>query len=373
MNSKERALAALRGQVPDRVPVWVTVVADLAEGLAQVAGIPADPLDAYLTNRISHAALLTALGNDIVGIGSTAPPATPTRARHDGYLEDEWGLIYRRVPHRFGTYLEVVGRPLAGITSARELAGYRLPDPAAPGRFDLARERAARYGQTHGLLGVVECTVFEMAWNLVGLEPFLVDMAWGRDYVGPLLDEVANYSIGVGLALRDLGADALLTGDDLGMEIGPMISPRMWRQWLKPRMARVLEAYRAARPDVVLAYHTCGSVLPFVDELIEIGVQVLNPIQVTAHGMDAGRLKTTYGRRLAFCGGVDQRQVLPHGTPADVEEEVRQRIAELGPGGGYVLAPTHDVQADTPVENVLAVFEAARQWGAYPLHLASAA
>jgi uroporphyrinogen decarboxylase len=172
MNSKERAVAALRGDVPDRVPVWVTVVADMAAKLAEVAGIAADPLDAYLTNRISHAALLTALGNDVVGIGSTAPPSSPTRTRHDGYLEDEWGLIYRRVPHRFGTYLEVVGRPLHGIGSARELARYRLPDPVAPGRFEVARERAAYYGQTHALLGIVECTVFEMAWNLVGLEQF---------------------------------------------------------------------------------------------------------------------------------------------------------------------------------------------------------
>ena len=216
-------------------------------------------------------------------------------------------------------------------------------------------------------LGIVECTVFEMAWNLVGLEPFLADMALGRDYVGPLLDSVADYSIGIGLALIDLGADALLTGDDLGMEIGPMISPRMWREWLKPRLQRVFDAYRAARPDILLAYHTCGSVLPFVDELIEMGVQVLNPIQVTAKGMDAAWLKRTYGHRLAFCGGVDQREVLPHGTPGDVEEEVRRRIAELGPGGGYVLAPTHDIQSDTPVENVLAVIEAAQRWGRYPL------
>jgi uroporphyrinogen decarboxylase len=365
MNSRRRALAALRRQVPDRVPVWVTVVADLAERLAQVAGIPPDPLDAYLTNRISHAALLTALGNDVVGIGSTAPPSQPTRTRPDGLLADEWGFVYRRVPHRFGTYLEIVGRPLRGITSAAELARYHLPDPAASGRFHAARELAERYGQTHALLGIVECTVFEMAWNLVGLEPFLADMALGRDYVGPLLDAVADYSIGIGLALIDLGADALLTGDDLGMEIGPMISPRMWRAWLKPRLQRVFDAYRATRPDILLAYHTCGSVRPFVDELIEMGVQILNPIQVTARGMDAAWLKRTYGHRLAFCGGVDQREVLPHGTPGDVAQEVRRRIGELGPGGGYVLAPTHDIQADTPVENVLAVFQAARRWGVY--------
>jgi uroporphyrinogen decarboxylase len=282
-------------------------------------------------------------------------------------VEDEWGFVYRRVPHSFGVYLEIVGRPLRGITSARELAGYRLPDPAAPGRFDVARERAQRYGQTHALLGIIECTVFEMAWNLVGLEPFLADMALRREYVGPLLDAVADYSIGIGLALLELGVDALLTGDDLGMDLGPLLSPRMWRELLKPRLQRVFDAYRAARPEVILAYHTCGSVRPFVDELIEMGVQVLNPIQVTARGMEPAALKRQYGDRLAFLGGVDQREVLPLGTPRDVEAEMQRRIGELGTGGGYVLAPTHDIQADTPVENVLAVWEAARRWGRYPL------
>lgn len=366
MDSKERTLLALRHREPDRVPVWVTVVAEMAERLAEVTGVAADPLDAYLTNRISHAALLTGLGNDVVGIGSTAPHGRPARERPDGTLEDEWGFGYRRVPHRFGTYREIVGRPLSGIGSARELAHHRLPDPAAPGRFDIARERAARYGASHALLGIVECTVFEMAWNLVGLEQFLADMALGRDYVGPLLDAVAEYSTSIGLALIDLGADAVLTGDDIGMDRGPMLSPRMWRQWLKPRLQRVLDAYRAARPDVILAYHSCGSILPFIGELAEMGVEVLNPVQVTARGMEPAALKAAHGQRLAFCGAIDQREVLPHGTPAEVEAEVRRRIAELGPGGGYLAAPTHDIQADTPVENVLALFEAVRRWGAYP-------
>jgi uroporphyrinogen decarboxylase len=367
MNSKERTLAALKGLEPDRVPIYVTVVAELAEALARMIGIAPDPCDAYLTNRISHAALLTALGNDVVGIGATAPPGRGTSTLPDGCRVDEWGFVYRSVAHPFGTYDEIVGRPLAGITTSRDLAHYDLPDPSARGRFDVAAEHAARYGQTHALLGVIECTVFEMAWNLVGLEPFLIDMALGKDYVGELLDRVADYSIDVGLALLDLGADMMLTGDDLGMDIGPMISPRMWRRYLKPRLQRVFDAYRAASPDVILAYHTCGSVLPFLDELIEMGMEVLNPIQVTARGMDSAMLKRKYGRRIAFCGGVDQRHVLPYGTPGDVEREVRQRLSDLGPGGGYVLAPTHDIQADTPASNVLALFEAAKQWGRYPL------
>ena len=181
------------------------------------------------------------------------------------------------------------------------------------------------------------------------------------------MDEIADYSIAVGKELIGLGADIMLTGDDLGMDIGPMISPKMWRQHIKPRIKRVLDAYKAVNPDVILAYHTCGSVLPFIDELIEIGVEVLNPIQITASGMDPVFLKGKYGDQLAFLGAIDQRHVLPQGTEADVEVEVRRRIWELAQGGGYASAPTHDIQADTPIENVLALFSAVKSWGAYPL------
>jgi uroporphyrinogen decarboxylase len=214
---------------------------------------------------------------------------------------------------------------------------------------------------------VVECTVFEMAWNLVGLEQFLMGMALQKDYVGVLLDKIADYSIAVGLELIGLGADIMLTGDDLGMDIGPMISPAMWRAQIKPRLKRVLDAYRAAKPDIILAYHTCGSVLPFLDELIEVGVDALNPIQVTAQDMDPEALKAGYGDRLAFLGGVDQRHVLPQGSPADVDLEVRRRIWQMGQNGGYAVAPTHDIQADTPVDNVLQVFKSVKEWGVYPL------
>ena len=367
MNSKERTLTALRGREPDRVPIYVTVVSEMAEELAQATGIPTNDCDAYLTNRISHAEMLIALGNDVVGIGATAPPGHPSRIRSDGFRVDEWGFVYRPVPHACGVYYEIVERSLRGITSARELAHYRVPDPHAPGRFDIAQDHSERYGQAYALLGIIECTVFEMAWNLVGLEQFLMDMALHKDYIEPLLDEVANYSIGVGLELIKLGADVMLTGDDLGMDLGPMMSPSMWREYLKPRLKSVFDAYKAADPDVILAYHTCGSVLPFIDELIEIGMEVLNPIQVTARGMDPAALKKKYGHQLAFCGAVDQRHVLPEGTPQDVKVEVRRRILEMGQGGGYLLAPTHDIQSDTSVENVLALFDAAKKWGVYPL------
>ena len=369
MNSKERTLAALRRQEPDCVPLYATVVSEVAEELSQVTGIPPNNCDAFLTNRISHAEMLTTLGNDVVGIGSTAPPGCPTLVRSDGFRVDEWGFVYRPVPHAYGIYHEIVERPLKGITSAKELACYRVPNPYASGRFDVAKDHSEHYGQDYALLGVVECTVFEMAWNLVGLEQFLMDMALRKDYIPLLLDEVATYSIAVGLELIKLGADIMLTGDDIGMDPGPMISPNLWREYLKPRLKQVFDAYKAADPNVILAYHTCGSVLPFIDELIELGVEVLNPIQVTAHGMDPVVLKKEYGDQLAFCGGIDQRHVLPTGSPAEVEAEVIRRIMEMGQDGGYVLAPTHDIQADTPVENVLALFAAARRHGAYPLKL----
>jgi uroporphyrinogen decarboxylase len=367
MNSKERVLTALALHEPDRVPLYVTVVSEMAQKLGERLSLPCRTYDAYLTNRISHAEILTALGNDVVGIGATAPTSSPTITRADGHQVDEWGFVYRPVAHPYGIYYEIVGRPLQGIRSAKELAHYKLPDPYAPGRYDIAKEHVERYGKDHALLGVIECTVFETAWNLVSLEQFFGDMAEHTDYVEPLLDAVTEYSIAVGLELIKLGADMMLAGDDLGMDIGPMMSMPMWRHYLKPRLKRVFDAYKQANPAIKIVYHSCGSIRPFIDELVEIGMDTLNPIQVTAAGMDPVQLKSLYGDRLSFCGAVDQRYILPNGTTAEVEAEVHRRILELGIGGGFILAPTHDIQTDTPVENIMALFEAAKKWGDYPL------
>jgi uroporphyrinogen decarboxylase len=209
--------------------------------------------------------------------------------------------------------------------------------------------------------------VFEYAWNLVGLEKFLIDLSYGADYVEPLLDQVMHFNIEVARTLIGLGVDVILTGDDFGTQGGMLISPRLWRHYFKGRMRQVFDACRQANPEVILAYHSCGSIAPIIPELIEIGLQALNPIQPKAKDMEPARLKAQYGDRLAFFGGVDIQEVVPFGTVQDVREEVRRRIYELGNDGGYLLAPAHDIQPEAPTANVLAIFDAVREYGQYPL------
>jgi uroporphyrinogen decarboxylase len=167
--------------------------------------------------------------------------------------------------------------------------------------------------------------------------------------------------------MAELGVDMILTGDDFGTQRGMMVSPELWRKYFKPRMRSLFLELKRIRPELKIAYHSCGTILPIIPDLVEIGLDVLNPIQPAALGMDLGALKKEYGRELAFFGGVDEQQVLPFGTPAEVEEEVQLRIKQAGADGGFILAPSHNIQPDTPLANILAFFNAARKHGKYPL------
>ncbi len=156
-------------------------------------------------------------------------------------------------------------------------------------------------------------------------------------------------------------------GDDLGSQNGPLISPKMYRSLLKPVHADLIKAVKVHSPNVKVMYHSCGAIRPFIPDWIEIGVDILNPIQVAAKGMNPAEIKAEFGDQLCFLGGVDSQHKLCEGTPEQVAAEVKQRIQDMGPGSGYILAPSHNIGDDVPLENMLAFFEAAKQYGSYPL------
>jgi uroporphyrinogen decarboxylase len=171
------------------------------------------------------------------------------------------------------------------------------------------------------------------------------------------------------LFLTEVGdlIDVHFAADDLAGQSGPLVSPELWRRLIKPRQARILATIKA-HTQAKIFYHSCGAVDAFIPDLIEIGVDILNPVQVSAAGMDTATLKKKYGRNLSFWGGgCDTQKVLPYGTPADVRAEVRHRIRDLAPGGGFVFNPVHNIQPLVPPENVVALFQAARDYGRYPI------
>ncbi len=367
MTSKERVNIALSMQEPDRVPIFVTIVEPLAESLSKQLGIPVFTVaDSPVSkDRISYPELLVPLGNDVVAIGACAPDAAPTREVAPGVTEDEWQIKYRRI----GFYSEMVEHPLSHVTTRREVARYSFPDPTASGRYRLARSVASRHAQQFALCGDLECTILEGAWHLVGFEKFIVDLYEERDYVFGLMDRMAEYSIGVGRELLNIGVDLLWLGDDVGMQSGMMLDPAVWRRHVKDRLAGVIADLKGVQPTVKIAYHSCGSYEPIIPDLIEIGVDVLNALQPTAKDMELAPLKRRYGREVCFFGGVDTQAALPFGTLDDVEKEVRRVLVEGGIGGGLILAGAHNLQPDVSVEKVLKVFETAREHGEYPISI----
>lgn len=362
MSPRERFLTTLNHKEPDRVPTFANLTPQIAEKLGKKMNLPWEPEDSWLSTRISHTEILLELGNDAVGVGPGRAEYASTRWK-DGNLIDEFGFVYKRV----GLYDEIIKRPLAEVETVKEIDRFKMPDPLAPGRWDLAEKRIKRYKKDFAIIGDLETTIFELSWNLVGMEKFLRDLVMEKPYVFALMDKVLEYHLACGKKMVELGVDMIWTGDDFGTQKGMMISPRLWRKVFKPRMEYIFKELKKINPKVKIAYHSCGSILPIIPDLIEIGLDVLNPVQPQAKGMDLGRLKQEFGDKLVFFGGVDEQRVLPFGNTQEIEEEVKLRIAQAGKGGGFIIAPAHNIQPDTPLQNIYAYFEAIKKYGTYPL------
>jgi uroporphyrinogen decarboxylase len=190
----------------------------------------------------------------------------------------------------------------------------------------------------------------------------LKDLAMEEPHAFALLDKVMEINTEIGKKLIEMGADIIWAGDDFGTQRGMMISPDMWREVFKPRIKWMFEEFRKVNPDIKIAWHSCGSIIPIIEDFAEIGLDILNPIQPLAEGMEPEFLKDNYGDRLSFFGGIDIQHLLPNGSPQEIKDEVKRRMAILGKNGGYMVAPAHNVQNDTPVENIEAFFEALEEY-----------
>ncbi len=358
MTSRERFFKAVRHEKPDRPPIYVTLTPQAAKKLSDHLGISyEEPYDSIFSARISHPRLLTALGNDCVGIAACAPDNFPTRDLGNGIRENEWHMKFIDQ----GIYYEFYEFPLSHAATKADIDNFDFPDPHAAGRFDIARQLYERYKDDHVIVADLETAIFETSWYLVGLEKLLMDMMMQAEYVNELFDRVMEVNLAIGKELVAMGADMVWAGDDFGSQNGMLISPDLWRQYFKPRIKYMFDELRKVNPDVILAWHTCGSVLPIIPDLIGIGLDVLNPIQPLAAGMNGEYLKKTYGDRLVFFGGFDIQQLMPAGTPEEIRAEVRRLKSVLGKDGGYIIAPAHNIQDDTSVENILAFFDEAKK------------
>ncbi len=378
MTSRERVWAALNHQEPDRVPLDIgggastTLVVECYERLRAHWGSKGETR--LMSKAFRLAALdeetLLRLGSDCRPIGLKPPAnARPAPASAERFV-DAWGIGWRRARHPTGYYWEVERCPLAEAT-IDDLDRYPWPDPLDPGyTAGLGEEvRELHRATPYALMADGGFKSFwELGYMLRGLPQLLMDLVADPAFVTALMEKLFELNAaGTRRFLEEVGPyiQVFRTADDLATQSGLLISPETYRAVLKPFYRRYLDLVHSLTEAKVF-YHSCGRVNDLLDDLSEIGVEAINPVQVSAMG-DTAALKARFGARLTFWGGIDTQHVLPHGSPAEVEAEVRQRIRDLAPGGGFVAAPVHNIQPDVPPENIEALARAVRRYGRYPL------
>ena len=244
----------------------------------------------------------------------------------------------------------MVGHPLADDWA---IDSYQPPDPNRPELYAEAERVVREYKDEYWIVGVTVTTVFETAWALRGYEKTLVDLAVNPDLIERLFDIPFQYHLAAAKKLVEIGVDMIWIGDDVGTQGAMLVSPATWRRFFKPRVATFISTLKSINPDVKVAYHSDGMIQAIIPDLIEIGLDVLNPIQ--PRSMDPARLRAQYEDKLSFWGTIDEQHTLPFGTARDVEKEVVTRLRTVGQDGGLILGPTHHVQLDTPLENFWAM------------------
>jgi uroporphyrinogen decarboxylase len=256
--------------------------------------------------------------------------------------------------------------PLQGDIRPSDLTSYRWPDPSDPVRTRGLKERVRQIRAETDCASIlhVPAPIIHPSQYLRGYEDWYIDCVSSKKLLLSLFDAVFEVTSEIcRRALEEVGrdVDVVFTADDLGAQNGLQIPRELYRELIKPYHERYFRLIHDRSPAKLL-FHSCGSVVDVLDDLIDIGVDALTPVQVSARGMDTKRLKREWGRKLVFWGGIDTQQVLPHGSVDDVKAEVERRIEDLGPGGGYVLCAVHNVQPEVPIENIVAMYRHAREY-----------
>ena len=364
MNSKERVLKAfklLKGS-PDRVPIQFDLCRNLCDHFGKEYNIQVnytENLYEDVTYRISANELRTAMGSDVVVTGASVSDNYKIVKDADGTWLNEYKMRMRQGD----IYVEVVDYPLSHAETKSDIIAYQFPDPYAPGRFRDAEHLVKKYHDNYLVFGDIEVTVFSLAHQLAGMEKLLIDMMMETEYVVPLFEACAEFQTQIGLRLIELGVDAIWFGDDFGTQSSLIIPPVTFRNQLKPIYKRMIDRFKAAKPDIIPILHCDGAVSELLDDIHEMGFRVFNPVQPGVPGHLPKDMKDNFGDKFSFWGAIDQQYLLPNGTDEELEKDIMEKINVLGKGAGYMVAPAHIIQSDVSPERVILFLELCRKHG----------
>ena len=355
MTNRENILRALRRDNPERVPFEFVLCPSKIDEFNAKTG-KTDYLD-YFDFPIRYVELNpTVKDTDFKKYYRNLPACARLLS-----WNPEWGVMSVKgsVAH-----FEEMLHPMENFETIEEILEYPFPDYNENYRWEGFEEKVKSL-RNEDLIAVafMQMTIFEIAWYLRGIDNFMVDMAINEEFAETLLEKITGIRTGMAEKYAKAGIDILMLGDDVSTQLDMMMSPDLWRKMLKPRLQRVIEAAKANKPDILIFYHGDGNLQKIIPDLIEIGVDILNPVQPEC--MDPVEIKKLYGDRLSFWGTLGTQTTIPFGTPEEVKRTCRRLIETVGSGGGLLLAPTHTIEPDVPWENIQAFIDAVKDYGKY--------
>jgi uroporphyrinogen decarboxylase len=353
MKPRERFLMALSHKEPDRVPQLIRWGKEIGIKLSQIFGASGEDLGP----RLGNDAIICQVGiNAFMEMSVGDLP-------EGGTVKTEWGVVYERQ----SGFNNPVQFPLE---HKEDLDHYRWPNPNDPHRLNEIQRVMEKYHDDYVVIVDLSSSLYEAAMaHLRGMEKFILDSYDDPIWVGRVLDGLTDYYITLGCHAVNAGVDLIRIGDDVGTQTGMLIPPLLWRELVKPRLKRMIRAYKKENPEIIILYHSCGDFSPIFDDLIGLGVGMISTMQPTAGLGDPFAIKKKYGEKLSFKGGLDTQHLLPQGTPDQVRAGVKELLKAYAPGGGYVFMPAHLLYQDVPIENIWAMMESLKDYGTYPLKI----
>ena len=381
MNSRERVVKALNHEEPDRIPidlggVSVSLIHQNAHrNLADYLKIkkPSGKIQNLMTMCVyTDERIKERLGSDIELIQPHKPDNWELHIDEEtGKWEDEWGCIYKKP--KGVMYYEWDYQPLEEANGISDIKNYKWPDPRDPGRYKGIKEKALNiYNNTDKAMLVNSAYgLWEQFFTLRGMENALMDLAANQKFLVYLVDKLLDWLLeyyDIMLSLIGGYVQIVKMDDDLGFKNGPLMSLDIYRKIFKPRHKKIVDFIKS-KTSAKVFIHSDGSICDFLPDFIEIGIDIINPVEVTAKDMDSDKLKKEFGKDLTFWGGGCDNRILEKGTPMEIENEVKKRISDFGPGGGYIFGSIHCIQPFVPPENIVALYDTAYKFGKYPLDI----